>query len=470
MTGARMARTAERRRQEDPPHRVVVVGGGFGGLEAVRHLRGERVEITLIDRRNFHLFQPLVYQLAAGFLSAGEIGAPLRGLFKRDKNVRVLLAEVSGFDLTEKLVMLTRLPNGEDEGEITYDSLIVAAGSVYTYFGHDEWRALAPDVKSVESALDVRRRLLSAFEAAEVEPDPEHRTSWLTFVVVGAGPTGVEIAGQIAELARDTMHDDFRSIETGAARILLVDTADRVLPAFPPHLSAKAARALRRLDVTPLLGEKVVAISPESVTVATARGDEREIPTHTVVWAAGVVASDLAGVLATDSEAVLGRGGRIRVRPDLSVPGHLEVSAVGDMVQVDDAAGNPVPLPGLAPVAMQQGRYAARRIRDRLHGRETPPFRYRNKGSLATIGRAKAVADLKHIRLSGFPAWLVWLFVHVIYLTGLQNRLVVLTRWTFAYLFRGAGSRLILESSRVRNGGATMGSKRHLGRTDDVRG
>jgi NADH:ubiquinone reductase (H+-translocating) len=460
MTGARIARTAATRRQEAPPHRVVVVGGGFGGLEAVRHLRGERVEITLIDRRNFHLFQPLVYQLAAGFLSAGEIGAPLRGLFKRDKNVRVLLAEVSGFDLTEKRVMLARLPNGEDEREIAYDSLVVAAGSVYTYFGHDEWRALAPDVKSVESALEVRRRLLSAFEAAEVEPDPELRTSWLTFVVVGAGPTGVEIAGQIAELARDTMHDDFRSIETGAARILLVDTANRVLPAFPPRLSAKAARALRRLDVTTLLGGKVVDISPESVTVATAGGDEKDIATHTVIWAAGVVASDLAGVLATDSEAVLGRGGRIRVGPDLSVPGHREVSAVGDMVQVDDAAGNPVPLPGLAPVAMQQGRYAARSIRDRLHGRETPPFRYRNKGSLATIGRAKAVADLKYVRLSGFPAWIVWLFVHVFYLIGLQNRLVVLTRWTFAYLFRGAGARLILDSSGVRDGGATIGSKR----------
>jgi NADH:ubiquinone reductase (H+-translocating) len=470
MTGARTARTAVTARQEAPLHRVVVVGGGFGGLEAVRHLRSERVEITLIDRRNFHLFQPLVYQLAAGFLSAGEIGAPLRGLFKRDKNVRVLLADVSGFDLAEKRVVLARLPNGEDEREIAYDSLIVAAGSVYTYFGRDEWRALAPDVKSVESALEVRRRLLSAFEAAEVEPDPELRTSWLTFVVVGAGPTGVEIAGQIAELARDTMHDDFRSIETGAARVLLVDTADRVLPAFPTDLSAKADRALRRLDVTPLLGEKVVEISPESVTVATAGGGEKEIATHTVVWAAGVVASDLAGVLAAESEAVLGRGGRIRVGPDLSVPGHQEVSAVGDMVQVEDFAGNPVPLPGLAPVAMQQGRYAARRIRDRLHGRETPPFRYRNKGSLATIGRAKAVADLKYIRLSGFPAWLVWLFVHVFYLIGLQNRLVVLTRWTFAYLFRGAGARLILDSSGMGNGGATIGSRRHVGRTDDVSG
>jgi NADH:ubiquinone reductase (H+-translocating) len=468
MMRARIARTAETRREGGPPHRVVVVGGGFGGLEVVRHLRGERVEITLIDRRNFHLFQPLLYQLAAGFLSAGEIGAPLRGLFKRDKNVRVLLADVTGFDLTEKRVMLARLPDGEDEREIMYDSLVVATGSAYTYFGHDEWRALAPDIKSVESALEVRRRLLSAFEAAEVEPDPELRTSWLTFVVVGAGPTGVEIAGQIAELARDTLHDDFRSIETGAARILLIDTADRVLPAFPPHLSAQAARALRRLDVTPILGREVVEISPGSVKVSTAGGDANQIATHTVIWAAGVVASDLATALATDSEATLGRGGRLRVGRDLSVPGHREVSAVGDMVQVDDAAGNP--LPGLAPVAMQQGRYAARRIRDRLHGRETPPFRYRNKGSLATIGRAKAVADLKYTRLSGFPAWLVWLFVHVFYLIGLQNRLVVLIRWTFAYLFRGAGARLILDSSGVRNGGATIGSERDVGRRDDVSG
>jgi NADH:ubiquinone reductase (H+-translocating) len=460
---ARLDRAAEIPQEDGPPHRVVVVGGGFGGLEAVRHLRRERVEITLIDRRNFHLFQPLVYQMAAGFLSAGEIGAPLRGLFKRDKNVRVLLADVTGFDLTEKRVMLAGLPNGEDEREVTYDSLVVAAGSVYTYFGHDEWRDLAPDVKSVESALEVRRRLLSAFEAAEVERDTELRASWLTFVVVGAGPTGVEIAGQIAELARDTLHDDFRSIETGAARILLVDPADRVLPSFPPGLSAQAARALQCLGVTPLVGYRVVEIAPESVTVATVGGDEREIATHTVIWAAGVVASDLAGALAIESEAELDSGGRIRVGPDLSVPGHREVSAVGDMVQVHDAAGNAVPLPGLAPVAMQQGRYAARRIRDRLHGHETPPFRYRDKGSLATIGRAKAVADLKHVRLSGFPAWVVWLFVHVFYLVGLQNRLVVLIRWTFAYLFRGAGARLILDASGAQSGGAIMASKRQVG-------
>jgi NADH dehydrogenase len=411
-----------------------------------------------------------VYQLAAGFLSAGDIGAPLRGLFKRDKNVRVLLADVTGFDLTEKRVILARLPNGEDEHEITYDSLVVAAGSAYTYFGHDEWRALAPDVKSVESALEVRRRLLSAFEAAEVEPDPDVRASWLTFVVVGAGPTGVEIAGQIAELARDTLHDDFRTIETGAARILLVDGADRVLPSFPPGLSAQADRALQRLDVTPLVGHRVVEIAPESVTVAAAGGKEEEIATHTVIWAAGVVASELAGGLAIASEAELDRWGRIRVGPDLSVPGHREVSAVGDMVQVHDAAGNAVPLPGLAPVAMQQGRYAARRIRDRLRGHETPPFRYRDKGSLATIGRAKAVADLKYVRLSGFPAWLVWLFVHIFYLVGLQNRLVVLIRWTFAYLFRGAGARVILDPSGARSEGAAVALKRQAGRHNDLSG
>jgi NADH:ubiquinone reductase (H+-translocating) len=427
------------------PHRVVVVGGGFGGLQAVRKLRRAPVETTVVDRRNFHLFQPLVYQVATGALAPGEIASPLRGVFRRARNVRVVLGEVTGLDLANRRIVVDGLPNEGETRAIPYDSLVVAAGSSYSYFGHDEWRQLAPDVKSVESALEVRRRILTAFEAAEVEPDPARRAAWLTFVVVGGGPTGVELAGQIAEIGRDTLRRDFRAIDTRAARILLVEMADRILPAFPPRLSARAARALERLGVEPLAGRKVVGIDEESVTIASGAGsgDGERLPARTVVWAAGVVASELAGALAAETGAAVDRAGRVAVGPDLTLPGHPEVLAIGDMVQVHDAAGKPAPLPGLAPVAMQQGRYAARAIGDRLRGREPPPFRYRDKGNLATIGRAKAVADIKGLQLSGFLAWLTWLFVHLFYLIGLQNRLLVFIRWTVSFVTRGRGSRLI---------------------------
>ena len=424
-------------------HRVVVVGGGFGGLQAVRRLRHEPVEITLVDRRNFHLFQPLVYQVATGALAPGEIASPLRGVFKRDGNVRVLLGEVTGFDLSGRRVLVGALPNGDPEHSIPYDSLIVAGGSSYSYFGHDDWRPFAPDVKLLESALEVRRRILTAFEAAEVEEDPERRAAWLTFVVVGAGPTGVELAGQIAEIARDTLRRDFRSIDTSAARILLVETADRVLTQFPPRLSQRAQRSLELLGVTPLLGRTVVDIDETSVTVATSEGERERIPARTVVWAAGVVASELAGALAAQSGAALDRAGRVSVGPDLTLPGHPEVFALGDMVQVHDADGEPLALPGLAPVAMQEGRYAAGAIAERLDGREPEPFHYRDKGNLATIGRAKAVADIKGLQLSGLVAWLTWLFVHLFYLIGLQNRVLVFIRWTWSFVTRGRGSRLI---------------------------
>jgi NADH:ubiquinone reductase (H+-translocating) len=424
-------------------HRVVVVGGGFGGLQAVRKLRGAPLDITLIDRRNFHLFQPLVYQVATGALSASEIASPLRGIFKRDRNVRVLLGEVTGFDLSERRVLIDRLPNGGGARAFPYDSLIVATGSSYSYFGHEDWRPFASDVKSLESALEVRRRILSAFEAAEVEPDPELRSAWLTFVVVGAGPTGVELAGQIAEIALDTLRGDFRTIDTRAARIVLVEMAERVLPLFPPRLSERAARALERLGVTALVGGQVVGIDDESVTIAAGAGESERLPARTVVWAAGVVASELGAALAAESGAELDRAGRVAVGPDLTLHGHPEVIALGDMVQVHDAEGRPVPLPGLAPVAMQQGRYAARAIRERLQGREPRPFRYHDKGNLATIGRAKAVADVKGLQLSGLVAWLTWLFVHLFYLIGLQNRLLVFIRWTFSFITRGRGARLI---------------------------
>jgi len=425
-------------------HHVVVVGGGFGGLQAVRKLRRAPVDITLIDRRNFHLFQPLVYQVATGALSPSEIASPLRGIFKRDKNVRVLLGQVTGFDLAKRHVLVDRLPDGSNARAIAYDSLVVAGGSSYSYFGHEEWRRFAPEVKSLESAVDVRRRILTAFEAAEVDPDPARRSAWLTFVVVGAGPTGVELAGQIAEIARDTLHGDFRTIDTRAARIVLIEKAERVLPLFPPGLSARAARALEGLGVTPLVARTVIGIDEQSVTIAGDAGEESErLPARTVVWAAGVVASEVAAALAAESGAELDRAGRVSVGPDLTLPGHPEVIALGDMVQVHDAEGRPVPLPGLAPVAMQQGRYAARAISERLRGKEPPPFRYRDKGNLATIGRAKAVADIKGLQLSGLLAWLTWLFVHLFYLIGLQNRLLVFIRWTFSFVTRGRGARLI---------------------------
>jgi NADH dehydrogenase len=426
----------------------VVVGGGFGGLQAVRELRREPVAITLIDRRSFHLFLPLVYQVATGVLAAGEIAQPLRAIFRRDRAVRVLLGEVRGFDLAGRRVRVERLPNGDGPREIPYDSLIVAGGSEYSYFGHEEWREIAPDVRSLESALDVRRRILSAFEAAEVEEDPDGRAAWLTFVVVGAGPTGVELAGQLAELARDTLRDEYRAIDTRDARIVLVEMADRVLPAFPPSLSARARHALEHLGVEALTGHRVVDVADDCVTVAAAgavdaASDRRPIPARTVLWSAGVVASPLATALAAESGAELDRAGRVSVGPDLTLAGHPEVFAVGDMVRMHDLQGRPVPLSGLAPVAMQQGRHAARVIGDRVRGRPARPFRYLDKGNVATIGRAKAVAQIRGLRLSGLPAWLVWLLVHLIYLIGPQNRLLVTVRWAFSYLTRSGGAQVI---------------------------
>jgi NADH dehydrogenase len=422
------------------PHKVVVVGGGFGGLQAVMKLRRAAVEVTLIDRRNFHLFQPLTYQVATGGLSPGEIAYPLRSIFKRSRNVKVLMAEVAGFDLDARRVRL-RSTNGVPAPEsVPYDTLIVAGGSHYAYFGNDEWAEYAHEVKSLESAIAVRSRTLAAFEAAEA--DPEHRDEWLTFVVVGAGPTGVEMAGQIAELARDTLRGDFRVMDPRGARILLIEAADRVLTAFPEKLSARAERSLRRLGVTPLLGHAVVGV--DATSVSTKHGDDVErIPTHTVVWAAGVAASGLAGELAQLTGAETDRAGRITVEPDLTLPGHPEVFALGDMVRVKDPGGETVTLPGVAPVAMQQGRYAAKAIRTRLRRRQAKPFHYIDKGNLATIGRAAAVADIKGVKLSGFIAWFTWLVIHLWYLVGFQNRILVFIRWGFSFATRGRGARLI---------------------------
>ena len=414
-------------------HRVVVVGGGFGGLQATLALRRARVEVTLVDRRNFHLFQPLTYQVATGALSSGEIAYPLRAIFKRNRNIRVVMAEVSGFDLEARKLVVRSAGGTPAPESIPYDTLIVAGGSSYSYFGHDDWANFAAEVKSLESALVVRSRLLSAFEGAEQELDPGRQTAWLTFVVVGAGPTGVEMAGQIGELARDTLRRDFRRIDPRAARILLVEAADRVLTTFPASLSAKARRSLEKLGVSVLTGRTVTGVDAESVTI-----DAERIPTRTVVWAAGVVASGLAGTLAELTGAERDRAGRVTVEPDLTLPGHPEVFALGDMVRLQDTV-----LPGVAPVAMQQGRYAAQVVRDRIRGRNTGPFRYHDKGNLATIGRAAAVADLRGLKLSGFVAWITWLFVHLFYLVGFQNRVLVLIRWMFSFATHGRGARLI---------------------------
>ena len=360
--------------------------------------------------------------------------------------MRVLLAEVTGFDLERREVALASVAGLPAPEPVRYDTLIVAGGSNYSYFGHDEWSAYAGEVKSLESALTVRSRILAAFEAAEIERDPGRRDEWLTFAVVGAGPTGVEMAGQIAELARDTLHGDFRTADPRSGRILLVEAADRVLPGFPPSLSARAERSLRRLGVTPVLGSTVVDVDEASVTLDDGSGATRRISTRTVVWAAGVTASGLAATLGELTGAECDGAGRVTVEPDLTLPGHPEVFALGDMIRVRGADGSAVALPGLAPVAMQQGRYAAKAIRARLQGRDEPPFRYRDKGNLATIGRAVAVADIKGARLSGFIAWITWLVVHLFYLVGFENRLLVFIRWAFAFATRGRGARLITRS------------------------
>ena len=423
-------------------HRVVIIGGGFGGLRAVQSLRGAGVEITLIDRRNFHLFQPLTYQVATGALSPGEIAYPLRALFKGRSDVRVLQADVETIDVENRTVGLATVDDIEPP-PVPYDTLVVAAGSAYSYFGHEEWREVAAEVKSLESALAVRSRVLAAFERAELSEDPAIDAAELTFVVVGAGPTGVEMAGQIAELSRDTLRQDFRSIDPAHSRILLVEAADHVLGSFPPSLSRRATRSLERLGVTVMVDRTVTGVEPTGVTLRAGDGTEEHIAARTVVWAAGVTASPLARRLGELAEAEVDHAGRLTVEADLTLPGHPDVLALGDMVRVRGRDGQAVTYPGVAPVAIQQGRYAARLIRDRLSGRATPPFHYHDKGNVATIGRRSAVVDLGFLRLSGTPAWLVWLVVHLWYLIGFENRLLVVIRWEISFFTRGRGARLI---------------------------
>ncbi|HLM49830.1 MAG TPA: NAD(P)/FAD-dependent oxidoreductase [Solirubrobacteraceae bacterium] len=424
------------------PHRVVVVGGGFGGLQAVLELADLPVEVTLVDRRNFHLFQPLAYQVATGALSAAEICYPLRHIFRGRTNVSVRLAEVVDVELDDRRVVLRDTVSGAPLEPLAYDTLIVSGGAQYTYFGHDEWREHAAELKSLEGALTVRRQILEAFEAAELERDPARQAALLTFAVVGAGPTGVEMAGQIAEIASD-LRPEMRSSDPSRARILLIEAGDRVLASFPPRLSAKAQRSLERLGVTPRLGESVVNVDAESLSVRRPDGTTERIASDTIVWAAGVVASPLARSLAERAGLDVDRGGRLAVDADLSLPGHPEVLAMGDMVAMRQPQGGTLVLPGLAPVAMQQGRHTARVVADRIAGREPRPFRYLDKGNLATIGRASAVADIKGLRLSGFIAWVTWLLVHLWYLIGFENRLLVFVRWSFSYFGHGRGARLI---------------------------
>jgi len=436
-------------------HRVVVVGGGFGGIRAVHHLRDHDVDVTLIDRRNFHLFQPLTYQVATGALSAGQVAYPLRALFKSAANVRVMLAEASGLDLASKRVLLSSVPETRAPESLPYDTLIVAAGSSYSYFGHERWREFAAEVKTLESAVTVRSRILRAFERAELEPDERARDAEMTFVVVGGGPTGVEMAGQIGELARDTLRRDFRAIDPRRARVLLVEAGDRLLATFPPSLSAKAARSLQALGVTPMLNRTVVDVDARRVAVSAPGGATEQIQTSTVIWAAGVRAAGLASQLGELTGAEVDGAGRVTVGSDLTLRGHPEVIVLGDMVRVRNDAGEMIALPGVAPVAIQQGHYAARLIRDRLANQATPPFRYRDKGNVATIGRGRAVADLRFVRLSGLSAWLVWLFVHLFYLMGFENRLLVMVQWSFSFFTHGRGSRLIDQSCQ--GGGESAG-------------
>jgi NADH dehydrogenase len=366
-------------------------------------------------------------------------------VLKRQANVHVVLAEVSGFDLERRQIVLDHLPNGRGGERLDYDTLVVAGGSRYSYFGHDDWKERAPELKSLSGALAIRNRILTAFEAAEVEPDEERLRSWLTFVVVGGGPTGVEMAGQIAELGRKALLHEFRRVDTRTARVLLVETSDRILTAFPPSLSRKAERALRKLGVSTLVGHTVVDVGSESVVIRSASGETEDIAARTVIWAAGVAASPLAAALAAAEGSEVDRAGRVTVTADLTLPEHPEVFAIGDMVRIVHSNGTIVALPGLAPVAMQEGRYVARVIRDRLGGLATKEFRYVDKGNLATIGRSKAVADIKGLRIAGFPAWVTWLVVHLFYLIGFQNRLLVVTRWTFSFVTHGRGARLISE-------------------------
>jgi NADH:quinone reductase (non-electrogenic) len=417
------------------PWKVVIVGGGFGGLSAAQSLKSDLVDVTLIDRRNYHLFQPLLYQLATGSLSPGEIASPLRGVLSRQKNARVWLGTVTDVDADSKRVFLA------DGTIVPYDSLIVAAGSQTSYFGHNEWEEWAPGLKSIEEATTIRHKILYAFEVAERISDPVQRKTWLTFVIVGAGPTGVELAGAIAEIARQTLKNDFRSIHPEEAQIILLDAAPRVLMPFPEDLAEKASRTLTRLGVLVKCGAMVKRVDENGLTVESS-GQTEPIATKTVIWAGGITASPLGKMLASRTKAEIDKGGRVKVKPDLTIPNYPDIYVVGDLASASDENGKP--LPGVAQVAMQGGHYAAKSVLRRIKGQqELPPFRYFDKGTLAVIGRAAAVANVFGLHVSGLLAWLVWAFIHLMYLVTFQSRLLVFVQWAIQDLTFNRGARLI---------------------------
>src|SRR6266852_5481550 len=415
--------------------KVVIIGGGFGGLSAAQNLNSNLVDVTLIDRRNYHLFQPLLYQVATGSLSAGEVAAPLRGVLRRQKNTRVWLGTVVDIDPDSKHVFLA------DGTIVPYDSLIVAVGSQTSYFGHNEWQEWAPGMKSIEEATAIRHKILYAFEVAERISDPEQRRAWLTFVMVGAGPTGVELSGAIAEIARQTLKNDFRSIKPEEAQIILLDGAPRVLMPFPEDLSAKATRSLSKLGVQVKCGAMVKHVDKDGLTIESG-GQTDFIAAKTVVWAGGITASPLGKILAGHTKAETDKGGRVKVKPDLTIPNYPDIHVVGDLAAATNEKGKP--LPGVAQVAMQGGTYAAKAILRKVKGqRELAPFRYFDKGSLAVIGRAAAVADVFGAHLSGFIAWMVWAFIHLLYLINFQSRVLVFVQWGIQNLTFSRGARLI---------------------------
>ena len=428
--------------QAATPHKVVVVGAGFGGLFAVRRLARGPVEVTLVDRRNHHLFQPLLYQVATGMLSPGQIAPPIRHVVRRFKNVRVSLAEVTGFDLDRRVVHAVT-PAAVDTLELPYDSLIVAAGAGQSYFGHDEMARYAPGMKTIDDALELRRRLFGAFEMAELATDPVEKEHWLTIVIVGAGPTGVELAGQVRELGVRCLRGEFRSITPASVRVVLVDGGDEPLASFGDRLSDKAGKKLEQLGVELRMHSRVVGADAGGVDVTGADGGRSRIEARTTIWAAGVEASPLAAMLAEASGAELDRAGRIAVQPDLRLDGYPQVFVVGDMCTVNH-------LPGVAEVAMQGGLHAANTILRELKGKPAVPFTYRDLGSVATIGRFRAIASVRKLRLSGFAGWLVWFFVHLAFLSGFGNRFTTMLRWLRSMIGRGRAER---EFSTAHTGG-----------------
>jgi NADH dehydrogenase len=418
-----------------PAHRVVLVGGGFAGLTTATALRRAPVDITLLDRRNFHLFQPLLYQVATGGLSPANIAAPLRGVLKRQTNCTVLLAEVKSIDPKRKFVL-------SNLGEHAYDTLLIATGASHAYFGHPEWEQSAPGLKTLEDALAIRSKVLLAFERAEATDDLEHRRRLLTFVIVGAGPTGAELAGAIAEMARHTLRGNFRHFDSAMAQVILLEGGPRVLAAYPPQLSLHAHHALQRLGVEVILNAKVTDITGDCVTYERA-GQVHQLHSDVILWGAGVQGSPLGEALAQGAGCSLDRQGRVMVNPDLTVPGHPDILVLGDLARLDQDGQ---PIPGVAPAAMQMGRYAARLIQARLRGHTLKPFRYHNKGTMATLGRGAAVADLGSLRLHGYPAWLAWLFLHLLFLVGFESKLLVLIQWAWNYITRARSARLIADT------------------------